>query len=154
MIVGLSMFDVVLDRLRKERVDEPTPRPTSWTGVRGLNASFVGVVTGQGSPRTKEQFAAAYSAYESDEFAPPPKPKPAIDVSHFKRLSPEEIAKDINILASDSPFELQFKRRSFARLNHPDRTTAEWREAATTRMKIANQMVDEALKKAASNRSR
>ena len=154
MIVGLSMFDVVLDRLRKERVDEPTPRPTSWTGVRGLNASFVGVVTGQGNPQTKEQLAAAYSAYDIDEFAPPPKPQPRVDISHFKRLSPEEIAKDINLLSSDSPVELQSKRRNFARLNHPDLTSAEWREAATTRMKIANQMVDEALKKAASNRSR
>ena len=77
---------------------------------------------------------------------PAPRPEPAIDISHFKRLSPEDVAKDINLLATDTPAELKSKRRRFARLNHPDRTPMEWREAATIRMKIANHMVDEALR--------
>ncbi|MCZ4290189.1 hypothetical protein [Hoeflea alexandrii] len=64
------------------------------------------------------------------------------------------MAKDINLLASDTPAELQSKRRRFARLNHPDRTPAEWREAATTRMKIANHLVDEALRAVAARRNR
>lgn len=67
-------------------------------------------------------------------------------MSLFKRLSPEEVAEDINLLASDTSVELKAKRRRFARLNHPDRTPMEWRQAATIRMKIANHMVDEALR--------
>ncbi|MBV6651049.1 MAG: hypothetical protein KI789_15095 [Hoeflea sp.] len=49
-------------------------------------------------------------------------------------------------MATDTPAELKSKRRRFARFNHPDRTPMEWREAATIRMKIANHMVDEALR--------
>jgi hypothetical protein len=84
---------------------------------------------------------------------PAPRPEPAIDISHFKRLSPKEVAKDINLLASDTAAKLKSKRRSFARLNHPDRSPLEWREAATIRMKIANHLVDEALRKIRAPRS-
>ena len=123
----------------------------SWSAVRGLNSGFVGVVSGLERGRCGEQLDAAYSAYGIDARAP--RPKPDIETSNFKRLSPEEIAKDINLLSSDTPGELHLKRRYFARLNHPDRTVGEWREAATTRMMIANHLVDEALKKAALKRS-
>jgi len=145
MILGLSMFEAVLDRLGNERADAALPSSATWTRIRGLNASFVGAGSGPGSGQDSEQLNGAYSAYSSDVFVPPP--EPAIDVSIFKRLSPEEIEKDINLLPSDTRAELQLKRRNFARINHPDRTPEEWREAATTRMKIANLLIDEAVRK-------
>lgn len=116
-------------------------RTQPWPGreQRGTAHSAVHIDASTPAPRPK-------SAVHIDAPTPAPRPKPTIDTSLFKRLSPEDVAKDINLLATDTPAELQSKRRRFARLNHPDRTPAEWREAATTRMKIANHMVDEALR--------
>jgi hypothetical protein len=146
MIVGLSLFDTVLDRVSSERADAPAQRSGSWTALRGWNSSFIAAGLRAQPWPSREQRGLAHLA-DTNELVPPPPPKPAIDTSLFKRLSPEEVAKDINLLASDTPAELQSKRRSFARLNHPDRTPVEWREAATTRMKIANHLVDEALRR-------
>lgn len=169
MIVGLSSFEAVLDRVSNEREDISTQRSTSWTALRGWNSSFVAAGLGAAPWPSREQRGAAHSAVhidastpaprpksdvQKDAPTPPAKPKPSIDTSLFKRLSPEEVAKDINLLASDTPAELQSKRRRFARLNHPDRTPMEWREAATIRMKIANHMVDEALRAVAARRNR
>ncbi|MEP3438367.1 MAG: hypothetical protein ABJN75_16545 [Hoeflea sp.] len=147
MIIGLSMFDTVLDRLSRERPDGPRPGSVPWAGIRGLNSRFVGAMSGLDRRRSGDQLGAVYSGYDydSDGFVPPP--KPVIDTSLFKRVSPEDIAKDINLLSSDTAAELKSKRRKFARLNHPDRVPMEWRQAATTRMKIANHLVDEALRR-------
>lgn len=169
MIVGLSSFEAVLDRVSQEREDTPADRSGSWTAMRGWNSSFVCASLRTQPWPSREQRGAAHSAVpidastpaptpksavHNDTPTPAPKPKPAIDTALFKRLSPADVAKDINLLASDTPAELQSKRRRFARLNHPDRTPAEWREAATTRMKIANHLVDEALRAAAARRNR
>jgi len=169
MNVGMSAFEAVLDRVSNERVDTSAERSGSWTAMRGWNSSFVAESLRSQPWPGREQRVAAHPA-DHDKASTPsprptlsahndastplprpskpaPRPKPAIDTSLFKRLSPEEVAKDINLLASDTPAELKSKRRSFARLNHPDRSPAEWREAATTRMKIANHLVDEALRR-------
>lgn len=148
MIVGLSVFDAVLDRLSRDEADAPEPGLRSWRGVRGLNSSFVGTHSGPECWRSEEQPEAAYSVYsafDNDTVAPPPEPQ--IDMSMFNRLCPEDIARDIDLLPSDTSADLQHKRRTFARMNHPDRIPSEWRDAATTRMKIANQLFDEALGK-------
>lgn len=149
MILGLSTFEAVLDRLGKERADAPMSSSATWTRIRGLNASFVGAGTGQVSWQTSDEPDIAASTYHDDVFAPPP--KPAFDASRFKRLSAEDVAKDIQLKASDTAAELQLKRRNFARLNHPDRVPEEWRDAATTRMKIANRQIDDALRLLALN---
>ncbi|MCY0096202.1 hypothetical protein [Hoeflea ulvae] len=144
MILGLSTFEVVLDRLDRDRADAAVPASAPWTGIRGLNAGFVGAGSGPADWRTSETGEGAWSAYQDDDYAPPPKPAP--DLSFFKRLSAEEIAADIALKASDTVAQLHLKRRNFARLNHPDRAPEEWREAATTRMKIANLLIDDALR--------
>lgn len=147
MIVGLSTFDTVFDRLSEEGADlAPSPR-AAWSSIRGFSSGFAGAASGPRAQSGAEPFAAAYCEFAMEAVAPPP--EPPLDTSPFTRLSPAEIARDLGLLASDPPADLQRKRRAFASLNHPDRTPEEWREAATTRMKIANQLIDEALKKAA-----
>ena len=163
---GGGTFEDVLERVGHERADDPLPGSAFWTRIRGLNASFVGSKSKPEHRQDSEQLHAAYFDYSSDVVAPPakpaaqppkpappppepaaPLPKPVIDVSMFKRLRPEDIAKDINLRPSDTPAELQKKRRNFARINHPDRAPEEWRDAATTRMMLANHLVDAALRK-------
>lgn len=161
MIVGLDSFDAVLDRVSNERAEASSHGSGTWAAMRGWNSSFVATsLRSQPWPGREQQGTAepavhidvsmpgpgTTSAVDNDAPTPPPKPTPAIDTSLFKRLSPEDVANDINLLASDTPVELKSKRRKFARLNHPDRVPMEWRQAATTRMKIANHLVDEALR--------
>jgi len=147
MVAGWSSFEAVLDRVSNERGDTATDRSGSWTAMRGWNSSFVGASLRSQPWPGREEGGAADLADHTGSSTSAPRPEPAIDISHFKRLSPKEVAKDINLLASDTAAMLQSKRRSFARRNHPDRSPVEWREAATIRMKIANHMVDEALRR-------
>lgn len=132
--------------------------------MRGWNSSFVASHLSAHPWPSKDQHGPVHTADQDNaptalplQSVPAPaarptpspaqKPEPATDTSLFKRLSPEEVAKDIDLLASDTPAELKSKRRRFARINHPDRVPMQWRQAATTRMKIANHMVDEALRR-------
>lgn len=160
MSVGSSPFEAVLDRVSNEQADAAAHRSGPWAAMRGWNSSFVGEGLRSQPWPGREPLAAGKPAAPAEPAdpgvpndvltvtaAPAPEPKPAMDTSHFKRLSPEQIARDINLLASDTPAELKSKRRRFARLNHPDGCPSEWRDAATIRMKIANQMVDEALRR-------
>ncbi len=57
------------------------------------------------------------------------------------------MADDLKLSEARSAEALQSLRRSFARQNHPDMVGEEWREQATLRMKIANLLIDEALKR-------
>lgn len=147
MILGQSIFDSVLERLAETPAEEPVEKAAPWTGVRGLNAGFVGAQSEAFTGQTEPQFGDAYSAYFSeDDTIPAPS---EVDTAIFMRLSPVEIAEDLGLSSSDTLTALQAKRRDFARINHPDRAPEEWREQATTRMKIANLLIDEALKQVA-----
>ena len=149
MVPGPGTFDAVLDLVGEQRAG--LRGGGSWSGIRGLNVGFVGAGSGPDGWRHGAPLGAALYADDADLFAPPdmalPPEAPALDVSVFKRLSREEIAADVGLLPSDTPAALRLKRREFARVNHPDRIPEEWREAATTRMKIANLLIDEALRK-------
>lgn len=147
MIGGMDSFDAVLDRVSTEREEAHSHGSGRWTAMRGWNSSFVAAafMSHPWPSRAKLETVAPVDAAEVP--TPAARPEPAIDTSPFTRVSPEAVAKDINLLATDTPAELKSKRRSFARINHPDRVPMEWRQAATTRMKIANHMVDEALRR-------
>lgn len=154
MIGGMDTFDAVLDRVGTERAEARSHGSGAWAAMRGWNSSFVATSLGAQPWPGGNQRVVAPSLIAPEKplpaprpSTPAPRPEPAIDTSHFQRLSPNEVALDINLLASDSAAELKSKRRRFARINHPDRAPLEWRQAATTRMKIANQMVDEALRR-------
>ena len=143
MIVGQSIFDTVLDRLTETPTQEPVAASAPWTGVRGLNAGFVGAQTEAFAGQSDDpQFGDAYSAYFAEDITRPPE----IDTAIFARLSPAEVAEDLDLSSVDTLATLQAKRRDFARTNHPDRAPEQWREQATTRMKTANLLIDEALK--------
>ncbi|NDW07563.1 hypothetical protein [Jiella pacifica] len=58
---------------------------------------------------------------------------------------PYDIAMELDILALSSVKDLLEARRNFARVNHPDRVPIGFRTEATTRMQIANRLVDDAV---------
>lgn len=153
MLFGQSLFQSVLERLKEEAEVEEDPSPGSFR-IHGLGASFVTEEV-RDSAAEMERGQSLYR--EMMDEAPPLDPEivepepaeaPPSPPAHLLRQSPEEIAVDLGIRPSDTVLVLAEKRRAFARLNHPDSVLPDFRDLATTRMKIANLMVDEAIRRA------
>ncbi|WEZ82848.1 hypothetical protein P6U16_17945 [Rhizobium sp. 32-5/1] len=146
---GMSVFQSVLERLKAEEdaeaeteVEQPSPY-----GVRGLGPGFVA---------GREQAAAtghalvhqAYFDTAGDEMMASAQPVAApVMPDHLHRTRPQEIAEDLGLTDHETAATLTLKRRAFAGQNHPDRHHSEFRLPATTRMKIANMLIDEALRR-------
>jgi hypothetical protein len=118
-----------------ERQDDRMPGTPAWPEP----TIFAEVV----SDIDDEPRAFANTPY-SDEFAPP-RPRKQPMPAHLLRLSEDEIAADLAITDDDNEATLTEKRRRFARSNHPDSVGPQWLAQATTRMKIANLMIDAAI---------
>ncbi|SMD02797.1 hypothetical protein [Rhizobium sp. RU36D] len=147
MLFGQSLFQSVLERLQAEAIDEDEDSATKAYRVRGLGASFIAEPVNPAAADL-ERGQALYR--EMMEDMPPTEPEvppaPPEPPAHLLRLTPEEIAADLDLRTTDSVAVLAEKRRAFARLNHPDGVVADFREMATVRMKIANLLVDEAIR--------
>lgn len=161
MLLGQSIFQSVLTRLEEEEKEAgDTALEDADFRIRGLGAGFV---TPDGRPTATEIDTGAYFDYLADWLAPPADAKTtetdaAFDADdahihaatpamppHLFRLSEEEITEDLALSPKDTDVTLAEKRRQFAKLNHPDRVGPAFRENATTRMKIANLLIDRAL---------
>lgn len=154
MILGQSLFDAVLDRLAEEREDEPTELDTglSPAGIRGLNAGFVSASIGMPLPDGESRLDDAYFDFGDDPLRRQDERGSQTDAEtqnagRFSRLTPQAVAEDLNLSEAHSADALNGLRRAFARQNHPDMIAEQWREQATLRMKIANLLIDEALKR-------
>ncbi|NTF88034.1 hypothetical protein G6L46_12950 [Agrobacterium rhizogenes] len=152
MLFGQSLFQSVLDRLETE--DDKSAKDEAAHRIRGLNVSFVATVLG-GEPAGSSRPDDAYidnlgNEIPSPEPLPEPEPKepePPVMPDHLARTSREEVATDLAISPQSTLQSLHEKRRAFAKVNHPDSVAPPFREQATTRMMIANQLIDEALRR-------
>lgn len=143
MLFGKSIFQSVVERLAEEAEDEAEePGPPVYR-VSGLSAGFVAESIDQ-TP-VSATLMDAYLALMPEERAVANEP-PVIP-PHLLRLTIAEIAEDLGITETEDRQSLAEKRRAFARDNHPDRHPADFRDKATARMKIANLLIDEALKR-------
>jgi hypothetical protein len=159
MLLGQSVFQSVLTRLKEERKDDDETETTEAAfRIRGLGAGFV-------APTVEQSVATdanveAYFAYLPDEAelmssqaeegpaadAPFTAPAPETSVPiHLLRLTEAEIAEELAISAQDTETVLNEKRRTFAKANHPDRVAPEFRDSATIRMTTANLLIDRAI---------
>jgi hypothetical protein len=152
MLFGRSVFQSILTRLDEENPGvEPEAEPAFR--VKGLNAGFV--VDISLSEANSRDTARAYQDFSAEGFTPEQQdpvpeeqaePPTVVMPAHLSRLSEQEIAEDLGLLAQDNLETLAEKRRRFAMDNHPDRLPAEFRLQATTRMTIANMLVDQAIR--------
>jgi hypothetical protein len=155
---GQSVFESVLDRLKAEaresaRHDGEPETEDGATGVRGLPAGFAGLGSGHAFA-SGSQAEAAYLDL-TEEFAPAPieetvpelPPAEEPPSPHLLRIDPEDVAADLGLSGHETLLELTEKRRLFARTNHPDRAPTELRDNATIRMKIANMLIDETVRR-------
>jgi hypothetical protein len=74
-------------------------------------------------------------------------PLPPVMPAHLGRTSPEAVALELAISSRDTLLTLNDKRRTFAKSNHPDGVDPLFRDKATIRMKIANLLIDEAIRR-------
>lgn len=161
MLLGQSIFQSVLTRLKEEQKDD---EETSAEGpdyrIQGLGAGFI---TPDGRPEAAGADAGSYFDYLSDWQATESacatqqsceqseaeileqSPHCPVMPAHLERLTEQEIADDLAISPKDNEAMLNQKRRQFAKLNHPDRVAPEFRDNATARMKTANLLIDRAL---------
>lgn len=154
---GLTVFESVLERLKAEarQAEEEAgeaPVDDGPRDVRGLPAGFAGLGSGA-TFASGAQAAAAYLDLGAEPSEPPPpadpppSPAPPPPPPHLLRVSPEEVAADLALDGRESVEALLARRRGFARENHPDRAPAELRANATLRMKIANMLIDETIRR-------
>lgn len=153
MLVGQSLFQSVLTRLDEEENENKAEAAPAFR-IAGLNAGFA---AGTADAPSTIAGADPYLDFTTDaeDAAAEPEPGPEsesgseqepIPTGHFLRLSEQEIAEELALSADDSAAALAEKRRQFARLNHPDRAPAAFREEAGIRMKTANLLIDRALR--------
>ncbi|MCD7109117.1 hypothetical protein LRX75_08675 [Rhizobium sp. DKSPLA3] len=153
---GKSLFQSVLERLEAEDPREaagPSPR----AGIAGLNASLAfDTERAAGGDAVRQAYADIDEAGSAAPEPLRPRPAPLLRAArpplrqrpaHLDRLTPAQVAEDLQLSNTDTPTTLAEKRRAFANRNHPDRHAPGDREAATTRMTIANMLVDEALRR-------
>ncbi|MGY5775832.1 hypothetical protein [Rhizobium sp. LEGMi135b] len=150
MLFRQSLFQSVLDRLDTEE-DAPEDEETAHR-IRGLNVSFAATVLGGETPETHRPDEAYRDNLGDPIISPEPEPmpqepEPPVMPEHLSRTSREEIVAELAITAEHTRETLQEKRRSFAKANHPDSVAALFREQATTRMTLANQLIDEAMRR-------
>lgn len=153
---GMTVFESVLERLKAEAheaaEDEAEAQEESGGAqVRGLTSGFTGLGTAS-TFVSSPQAAAAYLDLYEDPKPPEPQPPPPTEAPpapspHLLRTTPEEVAEDLALTGREDIDALTARRRSFARENHPDRAPAELRSNATLRMKIANMLIDETIRR-------
>ena len=152
MLFKQSLFQSVLDRLDAE--EEESEKEEGAHRIRGLNVSFAANVLGGETPEVHR----ADEAYRDNLGNPiimpdlqpepgPKEPEPPVMPEHLSRISRDEVAAELAITSDTTLHSLHEKRRSFAKVNHPDSVAAPFREQATIRMTLANQLIDEAIRR-------
>ncbi|TCN32457.1 hypothetical protein [Sinorhizobium americanum] len=146
---GMSVFQSVLERLKAEQSllgdmeadGDETAREDPRSPV-GLSPAFI-VET---PTRTTAPFAAVERAY-LDLASAERSEEPPVMPDHLRRTSLTDVAAELDLVEGETGLTLAAKRRRFAAANHPDRLPPEFRSNATIRMKLANMLIDEALRR-------
>jgi hypothetical protein len=156
-----SEFATLLDELiaEKAREEDVSARPsmpfgfvapeeaveTLWASVpHEFVAGLYGQTDGKSDGASDEKaFVPDAPGIETPEPMPP---LPSID--------PAAIADELKTAHARGPKDFDRLRREFALANHPDKVEPRLRERALVRMQIANMLIDNAKRAAASSRAR
>lgn len=152
MLFKQSLFQSVLDRLDSE--EDASEKEEAAYRIRGLNVSFAAAVPGGETPETshldeayRDNLGEPVIPPEPEPETTPKEPEPPVMPAHLARTSREDVAAELAVTSDSTLQSLHEKRRSFAKANHPDSVAAPFREQATMRMTIANQLIDEAIRR-------
>lgn len=141
-VFGKSLFETVLDGMEVEEdediEDAPTRRPR-------IVAHFL-TDTVVGEHGDDRPFGDRYEHFDPQSGAEPEEARPRARPAWLERLSEQDVSNDLGLSAGMTKNEIKARRRVFARANHPDGVSEEFREAATIRMTTANRLVEAALR--------
>ena len=140
---GMSVFHSVLERLKAEQDGElPDEIRNGWRSTAiGAAPGFV-AETAAHTWASRSAVDQAYRAVAAEE-----RSEPFSMPDHLKRTGLAEVASELALGETETALTLAAKRRRFAAANHPDRLPVEARLNATLRMKLANMLIDEALRR-------
>jgi hypothetical protein len=150
VIFGKTVFQSVLERMNEDDARDEEP---ATLHVRGLNTGFVADRLGlenasqEATPDSYSSLRNLYFDFPTPEPEPEKPAPPPVMPAHLAHIAPEEIAAELAITQKDTLISLNRKRRIFAAANHPDQVDEQWRDKANARMKIANLLIDEAIRK-------
>lgn len=99
-----------------------------------------------GAPVADANAAADYLFAAADRFAIEPETPPI--APELPSMEPDAISLELGLTGREAIEDLDRLRREFAFANHPDRVSADLHERAIVRMQIANQLIDDAKRKA------
>ena len=143
MLLGQSVFQSVVERLKLEAEDNPPEETTADSyKVKGFNSSFVLDSATQDVSATNIH-AEAYLDFLPE---PPPPEIPEPMPAYLERTSLADVSDELAIGDNDTVLSLGEKRRNFARLNHPDMVHPDFRTNANLRMTAANLLIDQAIR--------
>lgn len=142
-VFGKTLFETVLDGLETD--EEDAGEEQSVRRMPDLGAAFLRATSDAAGPDHGD-FADLYSDFSEglpivrQDFSPQPP-------VWLDRLSGVEIEEDLALSSCKTEPDLRERRRTFARANHPDMVHPDFRGPATTRMTIANRLIDDAISK-------
>lgn len=147
MLFGQSVFQSVVERLEREAENElPIDDAQPSFGINSFSASLV-FDTATQAPSSANLPLASYLGFMEEPLARIEiAPEPQIMPPHLARTSLADVSEELGITGDDTAETLSEKRRSFARMNHPDTISPEFRKNATLRMTAANLLIDQALR--------
>lgn len=149
MLFGQSVFQSVVERLKQEKEEESVePPPPAGHRIAGFSSGFVIDTHGEATPPANGNLD-AYLAFMAEPAPPPqpePEPEPEPMPAHLEKTSLADVSTELAIHETDTAATLAEKRRTFARLNHPDRVKPQFRHNATLRMTAANLLIDQAIR--------
>lgn len=139
---GMSVFHSVLERLKAEQDDGLSDEASDgWRGT-AIGAAPGFVAENAHTWASRSAMEQAYRAVAAEE-----RSEPFSMPDHLKRTGLAEVASELALGETETALTLAAKRRRFAAANHPDRLPVEARLNATLRMKLANMLIDEALRR-------
>jgi len=145
MLFGQSVFQSVVARLEREAEEEPpAEEPRADYASNGFSASLVFETATQDPSSANRPLDSYLDFLEAPQ--PAPAPPPETMPAHLTRTSLADVSEELAIDQNDTIESLGEKRRSFARLNHPDMVSVPFRDNATKRMTAANLLIDQAIR--------
>jgi hypothetical protein len=141
-VFGKSLFETVLDGMEVEETEDDENVAVRRPRIVALfiaDTSF----SERAETRPLGELYEDFGEPAADAEEPPELPLPP---AWLDRLSEQDVVDDLALAPAMTKAEIKLRRRAFARANHPDRVAEAFREAATTRMTIANRLVEKALR--------
>jgi len=135
-------FAQVVEQLESTR----PPAPTEYGPGSPISSGMAAQPTHEPAYVSPNALSQIYESTAASFGPTKPAPQKAAEPAPAPSTKPQDIARELKLRIWHSAGQILEIRRRFAMINHPDRVADTMRDAATTRMSIANGLIDAALR--------